>query len=209
MLIHIFPSPGETQDSLETKRVELVQIFNTQRPRAWDIEHIREMMNETYALQRRDINRQAENLAKLQKEASKRKRAAKNNKNKENISPEQETGSVDEPVIITTIMLQEKWPFLFKPDGMMNHFEELTKVKFDELLDTFLQEEAQKVMEFFAAKKKGEGMKKIKKKLDKGLRRATEKGSDLNSPTVTAFLAMLSKYLNEDFGFLIRVIEVN
>lgn len=191
---------------METKRAELSEIFSTIRPSAWDDEKIKDLMNQTYALQRKDINIQAENLAKHQKEAAKKKRNNKNKKNKDSTVPEPESQVVNEPVI-TTIMLQEKWPFLFQPNGMMNHFEELTKVKFDELLDSFLQEEAPKVMEFFTAKKK-KAMKKIKQTLDKRIKRATEKGSDLNSPTVTGFLAMLSKYLNEDLDFLIRLIQV-
>lgn len=163
-------------------------------------------MGQTYALQRKDINAQAENLAKLQKEAAKKKRTNKNNKNKENNVTDQETPVVNEAVI-TTIMLQEKWPFLFQPDGMMNHFRELTQVDFDEQLDIFLQEEASKVMEFFTAKKK-KAMKKIKQAMEKRIKRATEKGSDLRSPTVTGFLAMLSKYFNEDFDFLVRLVQV-
>lgn len=138
--------PGETPETLEEIRAELVSIYSTIRPSAWDDVKIKEMMNKSFALQRRDINKQAENLVKLAREAAKKKRAKKNNSNNIN-QPD-----TSEPVV-TTIMLQERWPFLFKPDGMMSHFRELTTVDFDDQLKTFLSDEVEKIMEFFAKKK--------------------------------------------------------
>lgn len=89
----------------------------------------------------------------------------------------------------------------------MSHFQELTKINFEEQLHTFLQTEAQKVMKFLTEKKAGNS--KIQKKLEKSLRRAARNNElDQESPTVAAFFAMLAKYLNEDISFLIRVIEV-
>ena len=198
-----FLRPGETPDSLEEKRVELVTIFNTERPSAWNWHTIKEKMNLTYALQRRDIHAQAENIAKHNREQTKKRRTKKNT-GEENNPPRRQ---VQQEPVITTIQLQEKWPFLFTPNGMMSHYQELTKINFEEQVHTFLETEAKKVMKFLT--EKNAGNRKIQRKLDKSLRRAARNNElDQESPTVAAFFAMLAKYFNEDLSFLIKVIEV-
>ncbi|XP_034255334.1 uncharacterized protein LOC117653638 [Thrips palmi] len=134
---------GETPDTQEEKRMELVRIFTTERPRAWNWENINNLIDDTYATQRMEINRQAELIEKDKKARAKAKRLGKEYESVVN---------GDDPAY-TTASLRDRWPFLFTANGMKHHFDFLTSNHMDAQIANFVEEKLDDMLEFLMEKK--------------------------------------------------------
>lgn len=187
---------GQTPGSQDEIRSELVEIFTTQREQAWDWEVISEKMNSTYGTLREEINRQALAIEKARKDLMKQRRQNQQN----------EEQNVDNPedAITSTAELQERWPFLFQPKGMMSHFVKLTQVNFEEQMRIFLETEVDKTIEFLVSKR--EDNKSFKRRMDRAIR---SNPANIDSLKLTGLVKMLSNYFDEDMSFIMKVIEVS
>lgn len=194
---------NQTIETQEQIRAELQEIFTTRREEAWNWADIQDRMDLTYGSLRAEINKQALSIEKAKKALRKRNR----NKNQQQENRQQEEDeNVDDPdaAITPTAALQEKWPFLFQPKGMMHHFNRLTEVDYEEKQRLFVENELDKTLELLAGKRKNN--KKFQKKVNKAIRRnaGNERGLKL-----TALVVMLTNYFSECLNSIIQVIEVN
>lgn len=189
---------GENQESLNQIQEELVHYFEITRVPAWDWEYIDDRMEKTYGLLREDINKQAEQLLEMARKAQKESR--KKNKDKTNRAEEEE---IDDINLLTTEQIRDKWPFLFQPRCMIQHFNRLTETKLEEETENFLKKDIENIIQFLVSTNKGKP-KKIKKKMN----RAKEQLPPNNAEMI-ALLSLLMQRFGETEESLWIVIDVS
>lgn len=183
---------GETAASLKTRQEDLANYFETQRPSAWDWSYIDENMEKTYADQRTDINKQAEEILKLTKRLN--RRGGRGNKD-----------DAQNMRLTTSEELRQKWPFLFQSRPMMKHFTILTEVPMYEKLQKFLKDDVTGVIQFLCETNKGK-TKRIKKNMKKAAKELQNPGYN---PQLAAVLMLLVQRFNEKEDSLWIQVEVN
>ena len=172
---------GETTESQETKRKTLQDMHKLSK-KEWDWKVIKKNMEESFYLQRKDING---SLAANSNARRKRKRPA--------AELEENVDQPDENLTVSAI--RERWPFLFTPRGMNYHIKKLTGIDFKDKLGEFIKEESGLLIEFLPCK--GEEQARIKRDM---IRAERNGHSPIKFPTV---LQMLAAFL------LVRFVEVS
>ena len=184
---------GHTIATLEELRMPMQNHYEDTRPQAWNMEEVENAMELTYGILRTELNKQAEVLLKAQKKQQKKKQ-----------NSHEEEAQEDDP-ITTTEEIRNRWPFLFLPAGMMNHFTTLTEVNFREKLDEFLSGSAHKMLDFLLSTTKGK-IKKIKKQHKQEMERVQDRSK---SPELVTILRLLTVRFKEDLNYLWKIVPVS
>ncbi|KAK3915677.1 Transcription antitermination protein NusB [Frankliniella fusca] len=164
---------------------DLKTMYKVSR-RDWDWRQIRPKLQESFYLQRRDINGTL-----VPKEKKKSKRA-----------DQLDEAEVDEPEDKSILELQIDWPFLFTSKGINIHFHLLTGVDFSEKLSDFISETASDLIDFFTSRSgANDGMHALKRKMV-----LAEKQGHGNT-SLCGVLLMLIEYLKDDKNELFTVVE--
>lgn len=185
---------GESEESLNLAQEQLAEYFETTRPNSWDWDFINALMEKTFRLQRNDINQQAEQLIEMTKREQKKKRQSKkkgNNESQGNNGQTSETNDddPDDITLLTTEQIRDKWPFLFQPKCMINHFNKLTETDFGKELDAFMLD-IEKLLKFLVETNKQGRPKKLKKKMN----RAKEWLPAHNAEIITLLLLLIKRF---------------
>lgn len=188
---------GESEESLEEKRIALEGYFETHRPNAWDWEYISGEMDQLFGQQRADINRQAEEILKSKANSRKKK-----NQNQEQVPPEQQARAV----VTSTTDLRDRWPFLFVPSGMLMHFTKLTDVNLEEKLEIYIDNGLDKMIEFMLASNSEKKKRSMKKKIDRAKQDLSE-GSSV--PAFAAGILLLIQRFKENKDALWLMVDVS
>lgn len=166
-----------TRPDLEKTREELKTTFNEVRSREWIWRDILDKMEQTYAVQREDINTQT---------PPKKRRAR---------------GAPHPPPTVqamSTVDIARRWPFLFRPQGMLQHFKILTQKDLEAKFDEY-QETAEHLVEYLAKKLGEEGIER---------RWRAAKDQIGKAATTLALFQLLVRYFKEQEDSIFREAEV-
>ncbi|XP_034245765.1 uncharacterized protein LOC117647899 [Thrips palmi] len=180
---------GETEETLEEKRIALENYFESHRQNAWDWTYINGEMDQLFGQQRAEINRQAEEILKAQKALRRNKN--KGNQNQQQVPPGQQA----QVVVTTTSDLRDRWPFLFVPSGMLMHFTKLTDINLEEKFETFMDSKLEKIVDFLLATNSDKKKKSVKKNMDRAIE---ELGQDSTVPVFAAAMLLLIQRFKEN-----------
>lgn len=193
---------GESAESLQKAQEQLAEYFETTRHTAWDSDYIEAMMEKTFGMQREDINKQAEQLIELAKQAQKAKR--KKNQQNANRTEEEE---VDDINLLTTEELRDKWPFLFVARYLVLHFNKLTAINLDTEMDKFQNESIDNIIKFMVDTSNNDNKKKAKK-----IKKKMERAKDWmvpHDPEIIALISLLVMRFNESIDSLWILVDVS
>lgn len=168
--------PQNSRQELDTIREELESTFNELRSRDWDWRGILEKLEATYALQREEINAQ---------DPPKKRRAR---------------GAPHRPPAVPAMATKEiakRWPFVFRPKGMLLHFKLLTQKDLEQQFHEY-QERAESMVTYLAQKLDEE-------RLESRWRAAKDENPQA---TTLALFQLLIKYFKETEGSLFKEVEV-
>ncbi|KAK3926287.1 N-acetyltransferase SLI1 [Frankliniella fusca] len=171
----------ETPESLESLCQELAAMHKFSE-REWDWKIIKQKMEASYYLQRKDINESVE-------QCTSRKRKRQSLEDEDEDDPERQTVS----------NIKKRWPFLFSPKGMNIHFRCLTGINFREALSNFIQDDCSDIIEALACK--GEDLAKIRRQMVKA---ETNGHTSVKFPTA---IKMLACALKDDMSRLVQFVE--
>ncbi|KAJ1526425.1 hypothetical protein ONE63_009559 [Megalurothrips usitatus] len=181
---------GETEQSQEEKRLELLEIHSGTRRKNWDWEKILDLCEKTYGTLRKEINTVSKVIFELQK--------AKDQGTNPRIPSDVDINDCH------IAKISERWPFIFSWRSTVQHFHQLTEFDIYSSIEDFLEEYGDDLIKFFLRQKKHEvDMKKINKCYEKFSNADNKKGLKL-----VTILFMLSEYFDEDSSkWLARVDE--
>lgn len=178
---------GETEESLLQKKSALQDMFKLSK-KQWNWTAIKDHLQATFYLQRKDINGPEANVTN-----------SKSKKRKRNPVVEEENVA-DQPTRLTVSQLTEEWPFIFKAKGMNIHFKQLTGVDFKQKFNNFISQQGVVLTEFLACK--NEDLAKIRRKMTRAETRSYK------SPTAKAVLQMVLLHFGESLQDLAVFVEV-
>lgn len=180
-----------TEESQETIKEALKNMYRLS-PKEWDWKLIKKYMEDSFYLQRKEINGALAEAAAASKLRTRRKKKKDNEENEEPEAEEERVSAQD---------IKKSWPFMFTSRGMNYHCFHLLKVDIRDHMFNFIQDEGNLLIEFLACR--GQDLSKIKMDMVKAER------NNLSNTKLPTILRMLSKALKDDVSLLLRFTEVN
>lgn len=152
--------------------------------RHWDWRRVKTMMEESFYLQRRNINGPSE-------QPSRRKRRPGV------LDSDEEDDATEKAMTVPELLIE--WPSLFKPKGMNHHFALLTGVDFFTQLDKFMADEGKILIDFLASKNTQHGRVRTEMTIQ-------ERRGNADAPLV-ALIRVLMMQFKEDASALATHVE--
>lgn len=185
---------GEDEHSLEEKKKLLQTHYKNRRTagRA-TVREVQDLMTITYKHQRELINANVKSALETQRL-----------KKRQGQPTTEEHENEDEPQI-TMLMIRKEFPYLFCFEGMQTHHELLTGVHANNALESFNNEERDKMLQYFATSRNLK-IQSINRKLQRQLER---EGCNPGFTHLLALIWMVAVELNEDLECLIKLEPVS
>lgn len=178
----------DTVESQEAKREKLLDMHRLSK-KQWQWKAIKSNLEESFYLQRRDINGDLATAALSRSKSKKRKR-------------QESEADVDDPVPkgMPIAEVKIRWPFLFTPKGMNYHFRKLTGQDFRDLLSKFSSETVM-MIEYLACK--GEEFAKLKRRLDRA-----DRAGQVDAKLVGLFMMLILNF-KESIDWIVAFVDVS